>query len=39
MNRWAEPDEIAPVFVFFASGASSFVTGQVLAADGGMTIR
>ena len=39
MHRWAEPDEIAPVFVFFASGASSFVTGQVLAADGGMTIR
>ena len=39
MHRWAEPDEIAPVFVFFASDASSFVTGQVLAADGGMTIR
>jgi NAD(P)-dependent dehydrogenase (short-subunit alcohol dehydrogenase family) len=26
------------VFVFFASDASAFVTGQVLAADGGMTI-
>lgn len=39
MGRWAEPDEIAPVFVFFASDASSYVTGQVLAADGGMTIR
>jgi 3-oxoacyl-[acyl-carrier protein] reductase len=38
MGRWAEPDEIAPVFVFFASDASAFVTGQVLAADGGMTI-
>ena len=38
MRRWAEPDEIAPVFVFFASDASSYVTGQVLAADGGMTI-
>jgi 3-oxoacyl-[acyl-carrier protein] reductase len=38
MGRWAEPDEIAPVFVFFASDASSYVTGQVLAADGGMTI-
>jgi 3-oxoacyl-[acyl-carrier protein] reductase len=38
MGRWAEPDEIAPVFVFFASAASAFVTGQVLAADGGMTI-
>jgi len=38
LGRWAEPDEIAPVFVFFASDASAFVTGQVLAADGGMTI-
>ena len=38
LGRWAEPDEITPVFVFFASGASSYVTGQVLAADGGMTI-
>jgi len=39
MGRWAEPAEIAPVFVFFASEAASYVTGQVLAADGGMTIR
>ena len=39
LGRWAEPDEIAPVFVFFASDASAYVTGQVLAADGGMTMR
>ena len=39
LGRWAEPCEIAPVFVFFASDASCYVTGQVLAADGGMTIR
>jgi len=39
LGRWAEPREIAPVFVFFASDAASYVTGQVLAADGGMTIR
>ena len=38
LGRWAEPREIAPVFVFFASDAASYVTGQVLAADGGMTI-
>lgn len=39
LGRWAAPEEITPVFVFFASDASSYVTGQVLAADGGMTIR
>lgn len=39
LGRWAEPEEIAPVFVFFASNASSYVTGQVLAADGGMTVH
>jgi 3-oxoacyl-[acyl-carrier protein] reductase len=38
MGRWAQPEEIAPVFLFFASDASSYVTGQVLAADGGLTI-
>ena len=39
LARWAEPEEIAPVFVFFASDASAYVTGQILAADGGMTIH
>jgi 3-oxoacyl-[acyl-carrier protein] reductase len=39
IGRWAEPEEIAPVFVFLASDAASYVTGQVLAADCGLTIR
>jgi 3-oxoacyl-[acyl-carrier protein] reductase len=38
-GRWAEPEEIAPVFVFLASAEASYVTGQVLAADGGLTMR
>ena len=39
LGRWAEPEEIAPVFIVFASDASAYVTGQILAADGGMTIH
>ena len=38
LGRWAEPEEIAPVFAFLASDAASYVTGQMLAADGGMTM-
>ncbi len=34
----AEPEEIAPTFVFFASSDSDYITGQVLAVDGGLTM-
>jgi 3-oxoacyl-[acyl-carrier protein] reductase len=38
LGRWASPDEIAPTFVYFASDAAAYVTGQVLPVDGGTVI-
>jgi 3-oxoacyl-[acyl-carrier protein] reductase len=38
LGRWAGPDEIAPTFVYFASDAASYVTGQILPVDGGTVI-
>lgn len=35
LGRWAEPEEIAGSFVFFASDAAGYITGQVLPVDGG----
>ncbi|WP_226040881.1 glucose 1-dehydrogenase [Natrinema sp. DC36] len=39
LDRFAEPEEIAGPVVFLASEAASYVTGSVLAADGGWTAR
>lgn len=38
MGRPGQPDEIAPAYVFLASGDSSYMTGQVLHPNGGTII-
>jgi 3-oxoacyl-[acyl-carrier protein] reductase len=35
LGRWAQPEEIAGSFVFMASDAAAYITGQVLPVDGG----
>jgi NAD(P)-dependent dehydrogenase (short-subunit alcohol dehydrogenase family) len=38
LGRPAQPEELAPAYVFFASDAdSSFITGEILAVMGGGT--
>ncbi|MFH0977106.1 MAG: 3-oxoacyl-ACP reductase family protein [Spirochaetota bacterium] len=35
LNKYAEPEDVAPAFIFFASDDSAYVTGQLLCVDGG----
>lgn len=37
LKRWGEPPELAPAALFLASEEASYVTGQILAVDGGYT--
>jgi NAD(P)-dependent dehydrogenase (short-subunit alcohol dehydrogenase family) len=38
MGRSGEPDDLTGVVAFLASDAARYVTGQVLAVDGGMSV-
>jgi NAD(P)-dependent dehydrogenase (short-subunit alcohol dehydrogenase family) len=38
LRRIGEADEIGPIVAFLASPAARFITGQVIVADGGVTI-
>jgi len=39
MNRWADPIEIAYPILWLSSDEASFVTGSVIMADGGFSVR
>lgn len=38
MKRWGLPEDIAPVYLFLASPAAKFMTGQTICVDGGQSV-
>jgi NAD(P)-dependent dehydrogenase (short-subunit alcohol dehydrogenase family) len=37
MKRWGTSEEVAPTFLFLASAAARFITGETVCVDGGYT--
>jgi NAD(P)-dependent dehydrogenase (short-subunit alcohol dehydrogenase family) len=38
MARWGTPADVTPAFLFLASPAARFITGQTLNVDGGFSV-
>jgi gluconate 5-dehydrogenase len=38
MRRWGNPDELAGIAVFLCSDAATYITGQTIFVDGGMSV-
>ena len=38
MRRWGTPEDVVPTFLFLASSAARFVTGQTWCVDGGYSV-
>jgi 3-oxoacyl-[acyl-carrier protein] reductase len=38
LEKLPPPESVAPLFVFLASKEADFITGQIIAADGGLTV-
>ena len=39
IKRWIEPEEVAEVSLFLASGKASAMQGQILTIDGGWSLK
>jgi len=39
LGRWGEPEDIGKVVAFLATDDASFISGQTIVVDGGLTAR